>query len=116
MEGAGIYAHFPSLVIKGVCDYADSHKNKQWQDYAAATAAACTKAFLKRWISSDDFYASEARPAMKSTFMVDIMRDNVLIGREDAMHFLTEKLSSEGHNRVALVALGGTGYDRSTIY
>jgi nucleoside phosphorylase len=112
MEGAGIYAHFPSLVIKGVCDYADSHKNKQGQDYAAATAAACTKAFLKRWISSDDFHASEARPAMKPTFMVDIMRDNVLIGREDVMHFLTEKLSSEGHNRVALVALGGTGYDQ----
>jgi hypothetical protein len=44
--------------------------------------------------------------------MVDIMRDNVLIGREDVMHFLTEKLSSEGHNRVALVALGGTGYDQ----
>jgi nucleoside phosphorylase len=49
MEGAGVWDYFPSIVIKGVCDYADSHKNKQWQPYAAATAAACTKAFLKGW-------------------------------------------------------------------
>jgi nucleoside phosphorylase len=40
-------------MIKGVCDYADSHKNKIWQDYAATTAAACMKALLKEWISED---------------------------------------------------------------
>ncbi len=53
MEGAGVWEYFPSVVIKGVCDYADSHKNKQWQDYAAATAAACMKAFLTEWTSED---------------------------------------------------------------
>ncbi|KAJ9614447.1 hypothetical protein H2200_002583 [Cladophialophora chaetospira] len=49
MEGAGIWESFPSIVIKSVCDYADSHKNKEWQTYAAATAAAVTKAFLNEW-------------------------------------------------------------------
>jgi nucleoside phosphorylase len=49
MEGVGIWEHFPSIVIKGVCDYADSHKGKGWQRYAAATAAACMKAFLVEW-------------------------------------------------------------------
>jgi hypothetical protein len=49
MEGAGVWEHFPTVVIKGVCDYADSHKNKRWQSYAAATAAACMKAFLSWW-------------------------------------------------------------------
>jgi nucleoside phosphorylase len=49
MEGAGVWEHFPAVVIKGVCDYADSHKNKRWQRYAAATAAACMKAFLSWW-------------------------------------------------------------------
>ncbi|KAN0073000.1 ankyrin [Elaphomyces granulatus] len=50
MEGAGVWENFPgSLVIKGVCDYADSHKNKRWQGYAAATAAAVTKCFLDNW-------------------------------------------------------------------
>jgi hypothetical protein len=30
----------------GICDYADSHKNKKWQHYAAATAAAYAKELL----------------------------------------------------------------------
>lgn len=53
MEGAGVWEHFPSIVIKGVCDYADSHKNKEWQGYAAATAAAGMKAFLKEWVPEE---------------------------------------------------------------
>jgi nucleoside phosphorylase len=47
MEAYGIWDNLPCLVIKGVCDYADSHKNKHWQHYAAATAAACMKAVLE---------------------------------------------------------------------
>ncbi|KAI3321417.1 hypothetical protein HD806DRAFT_523905 [Xylariaceae sp. AK1471] len=43
MEGAGLIESFQCLVIRSVCDYADSHKNKQWQEYAAATAAAYAK-------------------------------------------------------------------------
>jgi nucleoside phosphorylase len=53
VEGAGVWDNFPCVVIKGVCDYADSHKNKAWQHYAAATAAACMKAFLKEWVPAD---------------------------------------------------------------
>jgi nucleoside phosphorylase len=49
MEGAGVWDTIPCVIIKGVCDYADSHKNKVWQDYAAATAAACAKAFVRQW-------------------------------------------------------------------
>ncbi|KAF5024639.1 hypothetical protein F66182_3261 [Fusarium sp. NRRL 66182] len=46
MEAAGVMDHFPCLVVRGICDYSDSHKNKQWQKYAAATAAAYTKELL----------------------------------------------------------------------
>jgi nucleoside phosphorylase len=46
MEAAGLTTAFPCLVIRGVCDYADSHKNKDWQPFAAATAAACAKEVL----------------------------------------------------------------------
>lgn len=46
MEGAGVWNTFPTIVIKAGCDYADSHKNKKFQKYAAMTAAACAKAFL----------------------------------------------------------------------
>jgi nucleoside phosphorylase len=46
MEAAGLMDTFPCLVIRGICDYADSHKNKQWQPYAAGTAAAYAKELL----------------------------------------------------------------------
>lgn len=49
MEGAGVWDNLPCIVIKGVCDYADSHKNKIWQNYAAATGACGAKAFLEYW-------------------------------------------------------------------
>ena len=46
MEAAGLMNSFPCLVIRGICDYADSHKNKRWQPYAAAVAAAYMKELL----------------------------------------------------------------------
>jgi nucleoside phosphorylase len=49
MEGAGVWDNISCIIIKGVCDYADSHKNKAWQSYAAATGAAAAKAFLEYW-------------------------------------------------------------------
>ncbi len=49
MEGSGVWNHFPCLVIKSVCDYSDSHKNKTWQHYAASVAASCAKSLLYEW-------------------------------------------------------------------
>jgi len=46
VEAAGLMDTFPCIVIRGICDYADSHKNDIWQKYAAATAAAFAKVFL----------------------------------------------------------------------
>jgi hypothetical protein len=46
MEAAGLMNSFPCLVVRGICDYADSHKNKKWQAYAAGTAAAYAKELL----------------------------------------------------------------------
>jgi len=46
MEAAGLIDNFRCLVIRGICDYADSHKNKIWQPYAAATAAAFARVLL----------------------------------------------------------------------
>ncbi|KAL7904840.1 purine and uridine phosphorylase [Trichoderma velutinum] len=48
MEAAGLVNHFPCLVIRGICDYSDSHKNDEWQGYAAMTASAYAKALLRR--------------------------------------------------------------------
>jgi len=44
---------FPCIVIRGISDYADSHKNNQWKHYAAATAAAYAKELL-RFIATEE--------------------------------------------------------------
>jgi nucleoside phosphorylase len=46
MEAAGLMDHVPCLVVRGICDYSDTHKNDLWQGYAAATAAAYAKELL----------------------------------------------------------------------
>jgi nucleoside phosphorylase len=54
MEAAGVVNTIPCLVIRGICDYCDSHKNKLWQEYAAATAAAYAKLLLSIACHIDD--------------------------------------------------------------
>jgi len=48
MEAAGLMNDFPCLVVRGICDYSDSHKNKEWQGYTAMAAAAYAKDLLYR--------------------------------------------------------------------
>lgn len=56
MEAAGLMNAFPCVVIRGICDYADSHKNKVSQPYAAAAAAAYAKELLKV-LRAEHFFA-----------------------------------------------------------
>jgi nucleoside phosphorylase len=65
MEGAGIMNSFPCLIIRGICDYADSHKNKNWQNYASASAAAYAKLLLSRLMKMDNFNASPTIPSVE---------------------------------------------------
>ena len=46
MEAAGLMTEHECMVIRGISDYADSHKNDDWHRFAATTAAACTKEIL----------------------------------------------------------------------
>ncbi|KAL5362277.1 hypothetical protein BJX96DRAFT_166544 [Aspergillus floccosus] len=46
MEASGLVNELPTLVIRGICDYCDSHKNDEWQGYAALAAAAYAKKLL----------------------------------------------------------------------
>ncbi|KKP07655.1 hypothetical protein THAR02_00191 [Trichoderma harzianum] len=61
MEAAGLMNNFPCVVIRGICDYADSHKNKDWQEHAAAMAAALAKELLQ-YVLPDDV---EREPSVK---------------------------------------------------
>ncbi|KAI0854212.1 purine and uridine phosphorylase, partial [Daldinia vernicosa] len=45
---AGLMNHFPCVVIRGICDYADTHNNSAWQGYSAMTAAAYAKDLLSK--------------------------------------------------------------------
>ena len=47
MEAAGVMDCFPALVIRGICDYCDSYKTKEFQPYSALTAAAFAKELLE---------------------------------------------------------------------
>ncbi|KAF9877062.1 ceramide glucosyltransferase [Colletotrichum karsti] len=67
MEAAGLMTNFPCLVIRGICDYADAHKNKDWQEHAAAVAAAFVKEFL-------DYVPPEAVEEEPS--VLDTLRDS----------------------------------------
>ena len=46
IEVAELMNDFPCVVIRGICDYSDSHKNDAWQGYAAVTAASYAKELL----------------------------------------------------------------------
>ncbi|KAL7800842.1 nucleoside phosphorylase domain-containing protein [Trichoderma afarasin] len=81
MEAAGIWDEIPCLIIKGVSDYADSHKHNEWQDFAAATAAATVNALLIAQAEKDK--ARLEREALTS-FLQSLNPDN----RERALVFL----------------------------
>ncbi|RKK59247.1 hypothetical protein BFJ69_g17327 [Fusarium oxysporum] len=127
MEGAGVWDNFPCIVIKGACDYADSHKSKVWQRYAAATAAACTKAFLSFWVPSftqgpvtnferrvslqNQDYSGQrkAEPQGQPVFLVPFSKNDLFVGRKDVLTRLRGLLFEQGRRKVALVGLGGIG-------
>ncbi|KAF2198209.1 pfs domain-containing protein [Delitschia confertaspora ATCC 74209] len=48
MEAAGVDVNRQCLVIRGISDYADTHKNDTWRPYAAGKAAAFTRELLCR--------------------------------------------------------------------
>jgi nucleoside phosphorylase len=113
MEAAGLMNNFPCLVIRGVCDYADSHKNKRWQEYAAATAAAYAKELLS--IIPENQYPDMTDPPMvapstsiRPIFLLPFERDNQFVGREDILSQVEKQLQNQ--RRVSLHGLGGIGY------
>ena len=66
-EAAGLMNDFPCLVIRGICNYSDTHKNDVWQGYGAAAAAAYAKQLLQSIPANDLQAARRAKDEMKST-------------------------------------------------
>ncbi|KAL4926591.1 putative kinesin light chain [Aspergillus undulatus] len=105
MEGAGVWDNIPCIIVKGVCDYADSHKSKSWQAYAAATGASAAKAFLEYWKPTKHEDARKNRH-----LMIPFGRNPCFVGRQDEIHKLEELiLMPGGDNKLAITGLGGVG-------
>ncbi|KAL4780334.1 putative kinesin light chain [Aspergillus varians] len=109
MEAAGLMDELPTLVIRGICDYCDSHKQKKWQGYAALAAAAYTKHLL----SFVPVHQADSR-ALKSKivrhWVVPLGRNPKFVGRQDEIARLEELITMEyGPRMVAITGLGGVG-------
>ncbi|KAI6514979.1 hypothetical protein MCOR05_011904 [Pyricularia oryzae] len=110
MEGSGVWDSLPCVIIKGACDYGDSHKAKVWQPYAAATAAACMKAFLYHWTPSPQSGPPKAIKA--GPWHSQLYKNRNFVGRTELINDLTGKRfigDNHGHRRIALSGLGGVG-------
>jgi nucleoside phosphorylase len=88
MEAAGLMDKLPSLVIRGICDYCDSHKNKQWQEYAALAAAAYAKGLLSQVPTSCS--GKESGASKKSVWMVPFRKNSRFVGREEEIRKLKD--------------------------
>ncbi|KAK7423229.1 hypothetical protein QQZ08_009125 [Neonectria magnoliae] len=114
MEGAGVCDEISCIVVKGVCDYADSHKQKNWQNFAAATAAAAAKAILESYFQSDpvkDLQSDhiEAKIPAQPSYYIPPAKNDKFVGREGVISSLTDSLFNKRTRRVALFGLGGMG-------
>jgi nucleoside phosphorylase len=120
MEAAGTMNRIPVGVIRGACDYGDSHKNKEWQPYAAAMAAAYAKAVLAEIRTACPTASGEGALTKEVTgtsvteravFMLPFPKDPCFVGRESELEHLEEMLCVEprGLTEVAIVGLGGIG-------
>ena len=103
MESAGVWGTLPAVVIKSVCDYADSHKNDRWQKYAAASAAACMKAFVGQWRTTDQtvvWYGMSYTLENNQTGVLDGMNtlENTQTGFLDGMNHTLEDTQPAGRS------------------
>ncbi|KAH7124426.1 hypothetical protein EDB81DRAFT_872496 [Dactylonectria macrodidyma] len=113
MEGAGACDEVPCIVVKGICDYADSHKNKAWQDFAAATAASVAKAILGRYAVHDGDRDEVHEPC----YYIPFPRNIRFTGRATIINALEDKFfGQEQSQKTALVGLGGIGKTQIALH
>ncbi|THZ13932.1 hypothetical protein D6C91_07594, partial [Aureobasidium pullulans] len=94
MEAAGLMNNFPCLVIRGTCDYGDEHKNDDWQNYAAITAAGLAKEFLQ---CVDVEEVEETQEIGKLILQsLGTLHQEVEQNREDVSHLT---MSADAHRR-----------------
>ncbi|KAL2783949.1 hypothetical protein BJX66DRAFT_330305 [Aspergillus keveii] len=81
MEAAGIMDEISCLIVRGICDYADTHKQDGWHFYAAAVAAAYCRTLLckidsRRIVQGAEFdsYENQHEDCLEGT-RIDLLRE-----------------------------------------
>ncbi|KAF7164158.1 hypothetical protein CNMCM5623_008848 [Aspergillus felis] len=124
MEAAGLMDNFPCLAIRGICDYSDTHKHKQWQAYAAATAAACAKDLLvvasvahTKETPTVQKILSQAESTFRLRFDIDSMPAvHYFVGRQGDLDALWTDLSpDQGQMRKVVALHGPSGMGKSQL-
>ncbi|KAL4938312.1 hypothetical protein BDV06DRAFT_215198 [Aspergillus oleicola] len=87
MEAAGLMDQLPCLVIRGVCDYCDSHKHKQWQGHSQSSNAKATHYWT-----------------------VPFARNPRFVGRQQEINYLEKFIiHATSPTKVSIHGLGGIG-------
>ncbi|KAH7304614.1 kinesin light chain [Stachybotrys elegans] len=109
MEAAGVDAGRPCLVIRGISDYADSHKSDAWRSFAAGNAAVFARELLSK------IPLSKITALDTTKFVVPYPSNPNFVGRLDILRLLKDKLGhgqpthGTSYQRVSLFGLGGVG-------
>ncbi|KAH7304549.1 hypothetical protein B0I35DRAFT_149874 [Stachybotrys elegans] len=109
MEAAGVDAGRPCLVIRGISDYADSHKSDAWRSFAAGNAAVFARELLSK------IPPSKIAALDTTKFVVPYPSNPDFVGRLDILRLLKDKLGhgqqthGTSYQRVSLFGLGGVG-------
>ncbi|KAK6338479.1 hypothetical protein TWF730_002542 [Orbilia blumenaviensis] len=125
MEAAGLMNDFSCLVVRGICDYSDGHKNKVWQPYAAINAAIYAKELLKqvspvseRGLVEDartapDYVAPQdisSKLRFKMPFHIPFTRNTAFTGRVETLRDIHEYFTESHDTGVPLIyAITGAG-------
>ncbi|KAF3112298.1 hypothetical protein TWF706_010885 [Orbilia oligospora] len=127
MEAAGLMNDFPCLVIRGICDYSDGHKNKRWQQYAALVAAIYAKELLLQIpaVSKDEADGADTqREKIKGInfvipFHMPFFRSNSFVGRAETLKQVHEYFSDSNlvdtPRIFALIGTGGMGKTQTAL-
>ncbi|KAM0741615.1 hypothetical protein ACQRIT_004472 [Beauveria bassiana] len=112
MEAAGASTDFPCMVIRGISDYCDSHKNDMWHGYAAAVAAAYARQLFFHMSIKEAAKSFDPTPhSFELSFdLTEISAVPYFVARQDElrqMHKLLRGLA--GRLTVILYGLGGMG-------
>lgn len=90
----GMPSRFPCLAIRGICDYSDSHRNKEWRGYAAMAAAACAKDLLRQ-VTPNEIEGERTVLELDPFKTVDEQEDTIMGGTKTREGNFTPKLSDK---------------------